>query len=62
MQSLSKLQHNSSQTWKRQFSTSYGKTKSSGYPKLFSTIKELPGESPSLIIKLYYKATVIKTA
>jgi hypothetical protein len=31
-----------------QFSTSLGKTKNPGYPKQFSTVKKLPGKSPSL--------------
>jgi hypothetical protein len=43
-----KFQYNSSQTWKKQFSIPYGKTKNPGYRKQFLTIKEILGESLSL--------------
>jgi hypothetical protein len=44
MQFSSKFQQNSSQSWKEQFSTSYGRTKNPGDPKLFRIIKALLGE------------------
>jgi hypothetical protein len=65
MQSPSKYQHNSSKTWKEQFSNSFGKAKKPKIVKTIlnnkrtgkkkkkkkkkQTIKELLGESPSLI-------------
>jgi hypothetical protein len=48
MKSPSKFQHNSSKTWKEQFSNSSGKAKNPEHGKQFLTIKEQLRESPSL--------------
>jgi hypothetical protein len=48
MQSPSKYQHNSSKTWKEQFSNSSRKEKNPEYWKQFLTRKQLLGELPHL--------------
>ena len=62
MQSPSKPQHNSSKTWKEQFSNSSGKAKSPEEQKQFLTIRELLGGITIPDFKFYYRAIVVKTA
>ncbi|KAL6083342.1 hypothetical protein STEG23_036912 [Scotinomys teguina] len=58
----SKSQDNSSQTWKEQFSTSYGETKNPGQIKVVCTINQYLRGITITDFKLYYRATVLKTA
>jgi hypothetical protein len=59
-QSPSRFQHSSSETWKEQFSISYGKTKK---PRIAKTILNNKRTSEAINtpnLKLYYRAVVIK--
>ena len=49
MQFPSKFQHNS-QTWKEQFSASYGKKTKCGVAKKFSIVKEVMGENIPILL------------
>jgi hypothetical protein len=62
MQSPSKSQHNSSKTWKEQFSNSSGKAKKPRITKTTLNNKGIAGEFTIPDLTLHYRAIVIKTA
>jgi hypothetical protein len=60
MQSPSKPQHNSSKTWKEQFSNSFGKEKKNRKVKTILNNERTTGGITIPDLKLYYRAIEIK--